>query len=180
MSEDMDIDDIKYFFPLPSPHLFHLLIDNTRSDTSPPRDLPHNSSPYDFIRSYNPFHHQLFHRNSRKRKTPPERGDSADAEGESVDDSVAVPKGEYETGRVMCEVCSEGVSFRDEATGGFTLKHWDAHRQQWYRCRLDHHLFVSNLSRQCQHNSGRARTCHLYSGKYGRGPCQPSCQTAAC
>ncbi|KAG0704575.1 hypothetical protein DFH29DRAFT_873619 [Suillus ampliporus] len=70
------------------------------------------------------------HKNARKRKTPPERGDSADAEGESVDDSVAVPKGEYETGRVMCEVCSEGVSFRDEATGGFTLKHWDAHRQQ--------------------------------------------------
>ncbi|KAG1874302.1 hypothetical protein F4604DRAFT_1763866 [Suillus subluteus] len=94
MAEDMDVDDHK-------------------SDSSPPRELPRESSP-----------------NSRKRKTPPERGDSADAEGESVDDSVAVPKGEYETGRVMCEVCGEGVSFRDEATGGFTLKHWDAHRQQ--------------------------------------------------
>ncbi|KAG1738526.1 hypothetical protein EDB19DRAFT_1983129 [Suillus lakei] len=86
-------------------------VDDHKSDAS--RELPHESSP-----------------NSRKRKTPPERGDSADAEGESVDDSVAVPKGEYETGRVMCEVCGEGVSFRDEATGGFTLKHWDAHRQQ--------------------------------------------------
>lgn len=89
-------------------------VDDLKSDLSPPREMPHQSpSP-----------------NSRKRKTPPERGDSADAEGESVDDSVAVPKGEYETGRVMCEVCGEGVSFRDEATSGFTLKHWDAHRQQ--------------------------------------------------
>ncbi|KIJ65368.1 hypothetical protein HYDPIDRAFT_110409 [Hydnomerulius pinastri MD-312] len=68
--------------------------------------------------------------NPRKRKAPPERGDSADAEGESVDGSPLAPKGEYETGRVICEVCSEGVSFRDETTGGFTLKHWDAHRQQ--------------------------------------------------
>ncbi|KAG2141826.1 hypothetical protein DEU56DRAFT_794861 [Suillus clintonianus] len=88
-------------------------LDDHKSDASPPREILHPSPP-----------------NSRKRKTPPERGDSADAEGESVDDSVAVPKGEYETGRVMCEVCGEGVSFRDEATGGFTLKHWDAHRQQ--------------------------------------------------
>ncbi|KAF8991893.1 hypothetical protein BDQ17DRAFT_1413578 [Cyathus striatus] len=36
--------------------------------------------------------------------------------------------GEYETGRVICEVCGGGVSFRDEDSGGFTLKHWDAHR----------------------------------------------------
>ncbi|KAF7968535.1 hypothetical protein HWV62_30147 [Athelia sp. TMB] len=47
-------------------------------------------------------------------------------------DSPALPskiaKGEYETGRVICEVCSEGISFRDETSGGFTLKHWDAHR----------------------------------------------------
>ncbi|KZT25293.1 hypothetical protein NEOLEDRAFT_1241778 [Neolentinus lepideus HHB14362 ss-1] len=35
---------------------------------------------------------------------------------------------EYETGRVICEICGEGVSFRDDATGGFTLKHWEAHR----------------------------------------------------
>ena len=42
-----------------------------------------------------------------------------------------LPQGEYETGRVVCEVCGEGVSLRDESTGGFTLKHWDAHRQDW-------------------------------------------------
>lgn len=42
----------------------------------------------------------------------------------------------------MCEVCGDSVSFRDEATGGFTLKHWDAHRQQWYSYYLDHPFFL--------------------------------------
>ncbi|KAJ6486894.1 hypothetical protein C8R45DRAFT_1145524 [Mycena sanguinolenta] len=35
--------------------------------------------------------------------------------------------GEYEAGRVVCEVCGRGVLFRDES-GAFTLKHWEAHR----------------------------------------------------
>ncbi|KAF8133612.1 hypothetical protein K438DRAFT_1494849, partial [Mycena galopus ATCC 62051] len=39
------------------------------------------------------------------------------------------PVGEYEAGRVICEVCGRGVSFRDDAGDGtFTLKHWEAHR----------------------------------------------------
>ena len=41
------------------------------------------------------------------------------------------PKNEYEDGHVTCEACGEEISFRDEATGGFTVKHWDLHRQQW-------------------------------------------------
>ncbi|TFK61287.1 hypothetical protein BDN72DRAFT_466619 [Pluteus cervinus] len=36
-------------------------------------------------------------------------------------------QGEYETGRVICE-CGAAISFRDEKTGGFDLKLWDAHR----------------------------------------------------
>ncbi|KAF8134730.1 hypothetical protein K438DRAFT_2126497 [Mycena galopus ATCC 62051] len=44
-----------------------------------------------------------------------------------------VPVGEYEAGRVICEVCGGGVSFRDDAGGGtFTLKHWEAHRLTWW------------------------------------------------
>ncbi|KAK0214849.1 hypothetical protein IW262DRAFT_1403324 [Armillaria fumosa] len=35
---------------------------------------------------------------------------------------------EYESGRVICETCSTSVSFRDEHSGEFTLKHWEAHR----------------------------------------------------
>ncbi|KAJ7234617.1 hypothetical protein B0H12DRAFT_155486 [Mycena haematopus] len=35
--------------------------------------------------------------------------------------------GEYEAGRVICEVCGRGVLFRDDS-GSFTLKHWEAHR----------------------------------------------------
>ncbi|KAN0088339.1 hypothetical protein V8E55_005396 [Tylopilus felleus] len=68
--------------------------------------------------------------NPRKRKTPPARDRSPEGDTQSTNGSPTAPKGEYETGRVICEVCGEGVSFRDEATGGFTLKHWDAHRQQ--------------------------------------------------
>ncbi|KAJ7711088.1 hypothetical protein B0H14DRAFT_3640292 [Mycena olivaceomarginata] len=39
--------------------------------------------------------------------------------------------GEYEAGRVICEVCGGAVSFRDDNGAGgsaFTLKHWEAHR----------------------------------------------------
>lgn len=47
-------------------------------------------------------------------------------------DPDALPsKGEYETGRVICESCGEGISFRDEETNTFTVKHWDAHRMKW-------------------------------------------------
>ncbi|KAG7445071.1 uncharacterized protein BT62DRAFT_933487 [Guyanagaster necrorhizus] len=35
---------------------------------------------------------------------------------------------EYESNRVICETCSTSVSFRDEHSGEFTLKHWEAHR----------------------------------------------------
>lgn len=53
-------------------------------------------------------------------------------ETESSKSKDEASTGEYETGRVICEVCGEGVSFRDESTNVFTLKHWDAHRQDWY------------------------------------------------
>jgi hypothetical protein len=45
--------------------------------------------------------------------------------------AVDMHKREYEAGRVICEICRKGVSFRDEESGGFTLKHWDAHRISW-------------------------------------------------
>ena len=73
----------------------------------------------------------LVSNNPLKRKTISENGEhspGADATDPGVVDGM---KGEYETGRVICEVCRKGVSFRDEETGGFTLKHWDAHRLSW-------------------------------------------------
>ncbi|KAJ7452907.1 hypothetical protein FB451DRAFT_1521045, partial [Mycena latifolia] len=36
---------------------------------------------------------------------------------------------EYEAGVVICAVCGSGVSFRDDAAGTFTVKHWEAHRE---------------------------------------------------
>ncbi|KAJ7107001.1 hypothetical protein C8R44DRAFT_834277 [Mycena epipterygia] len=67
--------------------------------------------------------------NSLKRKTPPlSSPDDADRKPIILPPGANLPAGEYETGRVICEVCGGGVSFRDEPAGGFTLKHWDAHR----------------------------------------------------
>ncbi|KAH7909942.1 hypothetical protein BJ138DRAFT_1066164 [Hygrophoropsis aurantiaca] len=66
----------------------------------------------------------------RKRKAHPDGGNLQDGSGDSGNGPEIAVKGEYETGRVICEVCGEGVSFRDDNSGGFTLKHWDAHRQQ--------------------------------------------------
>ena len=86
--------------------------------------LPSSSAPLIRLHAHEPT-------NPRKRKTPPAR-DLSPLPDPHLILSPEPPKGEYETGRVICEVCGEGVSFRDEASGGFTLKHWDAHRQQWY------------------------------------------------
>jgi hypothetical protein len=44
---------------------------------------------------------------------------------------VSIRENEYESGRVVCEVCEEGVSIRDEETGGFSISKWTAHRKSW-------------------------------------------------
>lgn len=62
--------------------------------------------------------------NSLKRKKPDDRTETS-----SSPTSDATPqRGEYQTGRVICEVCGEGISFRNESTGGFTVEHWNSHR----------------------------------------------------
>jgi len=68
------------------------------------------------------------HRFPQKRKASDDERSSSGSQA----DSPKIPRGEYETGRVVCEVCGEGISFRDDATGGFTLRHWNTHRQEWY------------------------------------------------
>ncbi|KAF7375660.1 hypothetical protein MSAN_00455100 [Mycena sanguinolenta] len=72
-------------------------------------------------------------RNELKRKTPPmaslEPDSPVDRKPIILPPGAHVSAGEYETGRVICEVCGGGVSFRDDAgSGAFTLKHWEAHR----------------------------------------------------
>ena len=44
---------------------------------------------------------------------------------------ASIRENEYESGRVICEVCEEGVSIRDEETGGFSISKWTAHRKSW-------------------------------------------------
>ncbi|KAI0085744.1 hypothetical protein BDY19DRAFT_1018610 [Irpex rosettiformis] len=57
----------------------------------------------------------------RSRTTP-----SSPADSRASEES---PHNEYQTGRVTCEHCGTTVSFRDDVTGKFTVKHWDSHRQ---------------------------------------------------
>lgn len=64
-----------------------------------------------------------------KEGTPPETAQESDTPATATD--PLPPKNEYEDGHVTCEACGEEISFRDEGTGGFTVKHWDLHRQQW-------------------------------------------------
>ena len=45
---------------------------------------------------------------------------------------TSIRENEYESGRVICEVCEEGVSIRDEETGGFSISKWTAHRKSWW------------------------------------------------
>jgi len=45
---------------------------------------------------------------------------------------ASIRENEYESGRVICEVCEEGVSIRDEETGGFSISKWTAHRKSWW------------------------------------------------
>ncbi|KAI0685888.1 hypothetical protein BC835DRAFT_1381716 [Cytidiella melzeri] len=56
----------------------------------------------------------------------PSPGDSRFSEEPS---EPQLPSNEYKTGRVTCEDCGTRVSFKDDATGSFTVKHWDLHRQ---------------------------------------------------
>ncbi|KAG6816377.1 hypothetical protein H0H87_006589 [Tephrocybe sp. NHM501043] len=91
--------------------------------------------------------------NPLKRKSPPtddppsphtrvdlDPDDDADADGDAEPEpepdvdpderSFTPPSGgEYESGHVTCEVCGLSVSFRDEETGGFSLREWNDHRE---------------------------------------------------
>ena len=81
----------------------------------------------------------------QKRKDPPlrspvARAAAAEPSAERADErsdtdagtlNSASPSDEYGSGRITCESCSEAISIRDEATGTFTVKHWEAHREAW-------------------------------------------------
>ncbi|KAH8104095.1 hypothetical protein BXZ70DRAFT_1005642 [Cristinia sonorae] len=76
----------------------------------------------------------------QKRKDPPAERDFPPGTFRPAEAPVPPPasqspvtsqtdKDEYETGRVHCEACGEGISFRDDSAGKFTMKHWEAHRK---------------------------------------------------
>ncbi|PPQ97826.1 hypothetical protein CVT26_012932 [Gymnopilus dilepis] len=68
--------------------------------------------------------------NTLKRKDRPDETEEKPPIATAAAPSGANPRpDEYETGRVNCETCGASVSFRDEQTGGFTVSHWEAHRQ---------------------------------------------------
>ncbi|KAJ6611107.1 hypothetical protein B0H10DRAFT_2165898 [Mycena sp. CBHHK59/15] len=82
-----------------------------------------------FQKTNGPPHHRPV---ALKRKQPDSDSDAQDHEEHKpiiLPPGASLPHGEYEAGRVICAACGGGVSFRDDAGGGgFTLRHWDAHR----------------------------------------------------
>ena len=65
-------------------------------------------------------------------REPPRADDKSDGTTtEPATAPSASPTDEYGSGRITCEGCGDAVSIRDEATGAFTVKHWDAHRGAW-------------------------------------------------
>ncbi|KAL7280665.1 hypothetical protein ACG7TL_005604 [Trametes sanguinea] len=62
----------------------------------------------------------------QSRPRAPERADSQ-SETDAGTHSTS-PTDEYGSGRILCETCGDAISIRDEASGAFTVKHWDAHR----------------------------------------------------
>jgi hypothetical protein len=55
----------------------------------------------------------------------------ASEEPDGPQDSLSSSSKDFEAGRVTCEACGDSVSYRDERSGAFTTKHWDAHKQGW-------------------------------------------------
>lgn len=62
-------------------------------------------------------------------RLPSKRKASEELDGPN--DSVSSSSKDFEAGRVTCEACGDSVSYRDERTGAFTTKHWDAHKLGW-------------------------------------------------
>ncbi|KAF8468088.1 hypothetical protein DFH94DRAFT_285834 [Russula ochroleuca] len=76
------------------------------SDRTPPSTTTHSPSPPPMLPA--------------KRK--------ASEEPDAPHDSISSSSKDFEAGRVTCEACGDAVSYRDERTGAFTTKHWDAHK----------------------------------------------------
>ena len=64
-------------------------------------------------------------------RLPVKRKASEEPDSPHRDDAPSSSK-DFEAGRVTCEACGESVSYRDERTGSFTTKHWDAHKLKWF------------------------------------------------
>ena len=71
---------------------------------------------------------------SQNSPPPPESARQPQSASSMKEDDLpaSIRENEYESGRVICEVCEEGVSIRDEETGGFSISKWTAHRKSWY------------------------------------------------
>ena len=63
-------------------------------------------------------------------RLPSKRKASEELDGPN--DAVSSSSKDFEAGRVTCEACGDSVSYRDERTGVFTTKHWDAHKLGWF------------------------------------------------
>jgi hypothetical protein len=73
----------------------------------------------------------LLHRRTLKRKYCSDDDHFISKEENDLPPGSSIPKGEYASGLIQCDICGTLVSFRNEFTKEFTLSHWNHHRETW-------------------------------------------------
>lgn len=90
------------------------------------------------------------------------------AAGKTLDAEQPGEENEYEAGRVICDVCGEGVSIRDERTGAFSVTKFKEHRSSWWVV-FPHLPYAANpVQRRHDQSTANPKCSELYDAPTNR------------